>query len=72
MMKKCKVFDGNKKYTADFYGVFQLSSVIDPSPMVGGHSGGVIAYPVAVVDFGDGDGLINIPIEKIVRVYEEE
>lgn len=71
-MKKCEVHCNGEKYTADFYGVFQLSTVIDPSPMVGGHPGGVVAYPVAVVDFGDGDGLINIPIENISRVYEEE
>lgn len=69
-MKKCEVHANGEKYTADFYGVFQLSTVIDPSPMIGGHPGGVIAYPVAVVDFGDGDGLINLPIEEIARVYE--
>ena len=71
-MKKCEVHCNDKKYTADFYGVFQLSTVIDPSPMIGGHPGGVIAYPVAVVDFGDGDGLINLPIEEIAKVYEVE
>lgn len=71
-MKKCEVPAHGQKYTADFYGVFQLSTVIDPSPRIGGHPGGVVAYPVAVVDFGDGDGLINLPIEKISRVYEEE
>ncbi|MDU5417006.1 hypothetical protein [Peptoniphilus harei] len=71
-MKKCEALCNGEKYTADFYGVFQLSTVIAPSIMVGGHPGGVIAYPVAVVDFGDGDGLINLPIEKIARVYEEE
>lgn len=71
-MKKCEVHTHGKKYTADFYGIFQLSTVIDPSPMIGGHPGGVIAYPVAVVDFGDGDGLINLRIEEIARVYEVE
>ncbi len=69
-MKKCEVIANGEKYTADFYGVFQLSTVIDPSPMIGGHPGGVIAYPVAVVNFGDGDGLINLPIENIAKVYE--
>lgn len=69
-MKKCEVHTHGKKYTADFYGIFQVSTVIDPSPMIGGHPGGVIAYPVAIVDFGD--GLINLPIEKIARVYEVE
>lgn len=71
-MKKCEIHSNGDKYTADFYGVFQLSTVIAPSLMVGGTPGGVIAYPVAVVDFGDGDGLINLPAEQIARVYEEE
>lgn len=72
MMKKCEVRNNGEKRTADFYGVFQLSTIIAPSLMVGGHTGGVIAYPVAVVDFGDGDGLIKKPIEEIARVYEVE
>ena len=71
-MKKCEVHCNGEIYTADFYGVFQLSTVTNPSPMIGGYPGGVIAYPVAVVDFGDGDGLINLPIEEIDRVYEVE
>lgn len=34
---------------AEFIGVYQYSNVVAPSPMVGGHPGGVIAYPVALV-----------------------
>lgn len=30
------------------------SDIIPPSPMVGGHSGGVCSYPVAVVELCDG------------------
>ncbi|MCA1027564.1 hypothetical protein LCM23_15810 [Cytobacillus kochii] len=30
-------------------GSFQFSKEIEPSPMIGGHPGGVIAYPEAVV-----------------------
>ena len=71
-MKKCEVISNGEKKTADFYGIFQLSTVINPSLMVGGHPGGVVAYPVAVIDLGDGDGLINLPIEKIAKVYEVE
>ena len=71
-MKKCEVIAHGEKYTADFYGVFQLSTVINPSHMSGGRPGGIIAYPVAVVDFGDGNGLINLRIEDIARVYEVE
>lgn len=71
-MKKCEVNCNGEKRTADFYGIFQFSCVIDPSPMIGGHPGGIVAYPVAVVDFDNGVGLINIPIEEITRVYEVE
>ena len=34
-------------------GVFQYSDIIEPAVALGGHSGGVIAYPVAVVEFED-------------------
>lgn len=71
-MKKCEVNCSGEKRTANFYGIFQFSSVVAPSLMVAGHSGGVIAYPVAVVDFGNDVGLINISIEEITRVYEVE
>lgn len=38
---------------AELIGIFQYSNVVDPSPFIGGHSGGVIAFPVAVVRIGD-------------------
>lgn len=39
-----------KKSVCTFHGFFQRSMVIKPSIMVGGHSGGVIAYPVAIIE----------------------
>ena len=36
-----------RKSVCTFHGFFQRSMVIKPSIMVGGDSGGVIAYPVA-------------------------
>lgn len=69
-MKKCEVNCNGEKRTANFYGIFQFSSVVDPYLKIRGHYGGVVAYPVAVVDFNNGVGLINIPIEEIKRVYE--
>jgi hypothetical protein len=50
--KECYVTIKTKVTEAEFIGVFQYSNVIDPSPMRGGHNGGVIAYPVAVVKVG--------------------
>ncbi len=40
---------------AKFVGVFQRSQVIPPSIAAGGHSGGVVAYPVAVVLLENGE-----------------
>ena len=51
-MKKCKFLQNiNKRdgwIEARFYGVFQYSTILKESFMVGGLSGGVIAYPVAI------------------------
>ena len=53
-MKKCKVLKNiNEKDSwieAKFYGVFQYSTIIKESMMVGGELGGVIAYPVAIIE----------------------
>lgn len=50
--KRRECFVGDK--AAYFHGIFQYATVIEPSPMVGGHPGGQIAYPVAVVEMQDG------------------
>nr|WP_259547956.1 hypothetical protein [Heyndrickxia oleronia] len=49
MDKNCCVKIKSELTEAEFIGVFQYSKVIDPSPMIGGHPGGIIAYPIAVV-----------------------
>ena len=36
------------------HGIFQFSNVIGESYMVGGHPGGVIAYPVAIIEHENG------------------
>lgn len=43
----------NKK--VKLHGIFQHSYVIPPSLMVGGHNGGQIAYPIAVIEYENGD-----------------
>lgn len=45
-LRKCLV-DGEKAY---FHGVFQYAAPIEPSIRIGGHPGGQIDYPVAVVE----------------------
>lgn len=47
--KECYVKVKNEWVEAEFVGVFQYSFVIDPSPMIGGQPGGMIAYPIAVI-----------------------
>lgn len=46
-----------KKSVCTFHGFYQESNVIPPSPLVGGHGGGVIAYPVAIIETEEGDVL---------------
>ncbi|WP_342515596.1 hypothetical protein [Sutcliffiella sp. FSL R7-0096] len=52
---------------AEFIGVFQFSNVIDASPLVGGHPGGVIAFPVVVVKM---NGEIKEVRPPSVKFYE--
>jgi len=49
MDKDCYVNINDDLVEAEFIGVYQYSNVVAPSPMVGGHPGGVIAYPIALV-----------------------
>ncbi|MDA7028473.1 hypothetical protein PJ311_18200 [Bacillus sp. CLL-7-23] len=62
MNKECFIFSKDEWIEAEFVGVFQFSTVIDPSPMAGGHNGGVIAYPVAVVKVSE--RLLEISLSK--------
>lgn len=49
---KCKVNIGREIFDGEFMGLFQYSEIVAPSPMIGGHTGGVVSYPVAVVKVG--------------------
>lgn len=51
--ERCKVFRKSEWVEAEYVGVFQISDVIGESMMIGGHPGGVIAYPVVVVKMND-------------------
>lgn len=69
MSNRCKVRIKDDIFQAAFYGVFQVSYVIAPSMIKGGHSGGVTAQPIAVVDYGD--GLTRIDINHVFDIEEE-
>ena len=48
------------------------SNVIEPSPLVGGHSGGVISYTVGIVEFEDGRVRECLPPEiRFIENYTE-
>lgn len=72
-MKKCKILikhgRGKREVTGDFYGFFQISQVLNPSPFIDGHKGGVLADVVAVVDVGQGPR--KFYIEDITKIYDE-
>lgn len=52
--RKCEVKIDAQFVMATFHGFFQRARVIEPSPMIGGHPGGTVAYPVALVEFENG------------------
>ena len=73
-MKKCKflqnINETNSWIEAKFYGVFQYSTIIKESMMVGGLSGGVIAYPVAIVE--DENGLQQVELYRVKEIENEK
>lgn len=48
-----------KKQKGFCYGFFQDSYIVPPSLMVGGHNGGVVANPVAIVEV-EGGAVIRV------------
>ena len=73
-MKKCKILikhgRGKREVTGDFYGFFQISQVLNPSPFIDGHKGGVLADVVAVADIGEGPR--KFLLERIKKIYDDE
>ena len=63
-MEDCYVRVKSNLVEAKFLGVFQQSDVVDASPLRGGHSGGVVAYPVAVVKMNG--KLLKVSISNVV------
>lgn len=44
-----------KKTVCTFHGFFQRSAIFGPSLMIGGDDGGVVAYPVAIIETEKGE-----------------
>lgn len=65
-MKKCKVQLNDKEVTADFYGIYQYSKIVDLQPIRGRLEEGIITLPVAVVDYGVGLEMVDIRKVKAI------
>ena len=68
-MKICETKIDDKWVEVPFHGIFQYSDVVSPSAMLGGHSGGVIAYPVVLVGI---DGYLAVRNVDCVRNIRED
>lgn len=60
-LRPCLVGPGKKKCL--FHGFWQNSDVYDPSLLKGGHNGGIVAGPVALVEIEDGHIILVNPID---------
>lgn len=60
----------NGKQKGFCHGIFQWSEIHRPSLMVGGHNGGVVAYPTALVETEDGHVILVNPID--IRFIDSE
>lgn len=52
---------GENKRMALFHKWIDKSEIISPSPMVGGHNGGVLKFTMAIVEFEDGSVRCVLP-----------
>lgn len=65
-MNKC-IYRGSRH---TLHGIYQKSYIIGESYAIGGHKGGQIAFPIAVVESSNGS-LIEVPIQDIKIVKKE-
>ncbi len=68
MNKKCVVKINGKELSATFYGVFQKAWTHGESFVVGGYPAGQMAFPVAVVDYGE--GLKEVGVDTVKELEE--
>ena len=68
MSKKCVVKINDEELPATFYGVFQKSWTHGESLTVGGFPAGQIAFPIAVVDYGE--GLKEVEVNTVEELKE--
>lgn len=70
MRAQARLMDGLEWINVEYIGVFQFSKPVGPSVKAGGHGGGAIAHPVAVVK---AEGmLIDVPLKHFRFIGEGE
>lgn len=72
-LRPCYVVANGNKQKALFHCWSFHSNVVSPSPMVGGHPGGVIARMSAIVELEDGDVTLTEPhcIKFVSGVFDD-
>lgn len=65
-MEKVNYVKDEKILECELIGVFQYSEVIGESPFIGGHKGGTISHPVAVLKFGN--DIFQTKISNILKL----
>lgn len=66
------VIDHGKRSRALLHTVGMKSAVIDPSPLKGGHPGGQISRPVAIVEYENGNlGMVDIHQVQLLDTNEQ-
>lgn len=69
--ERCLLSTGKDQHVeVEYLGLFQRSRVIDASPFIGGHNGGVVAGPVAVIKRNG--GLQEVELNKLSFVNLEK
>lgn len=53
------------------HGIFQHSYIVEQSLMIGGHGGGQISYPIAIVEYENGD-IENVDTHELKGWSDEE
>ena len=69
-MKTCKYLHKEDWIPAKFHGIYQRSEIVLPNPMIGGHQGGTLMFPVAVVE--DSDGLHEVEVWRVKDIDGED
>ena len=66
-LRPCYVVTKNDEKKALFHGWSFISNIVEPSPMIGGHPGGVISYTKGIVELENGKVVYASP-ENIVFI----